>query len=404
MKKAWKIGIITAFAASMALAACGGNTSSNNGNNGSNNGSNNGNNGSNNGSTGSNNGSSTGSNNGSNNGNNGSNNMTTMTVPAPPGCDDANPPARCSEDPDGFEWGSASVISKLAVEGESSSDPVCCFDFNNDPDHEIDNALGGILADLGQKQSINDGIQGSIDDGNLVLVLEHDGLADLMNQTDYTINFWLGVHDVDPFDMLDPAGANPVLIDPASIDMGTQPQAYVPMAAVTDGTLTGGPGVVTLQVSILDSPLDLKISQARLEADVDPANSDLSDDTGVALTTGKLGGVVKVEDVYNAINKFAATCTCLGITGDLASYDPSTGASTCQSVDTDTCGDDGASCTCDPMADSTCIQLAKSCNLISAIGLVADVDTDGDGDPDAVSIGASFEAVGATIDGVAATN
>ncbi len=384
MNKFLKGGFVVAATAALALAACGDDpVENNNSNNQSNVSTNNAtsNNSTSNNSTTNNTTTST-----SNNGTTGSNN-TTMEEPPPPGCDDPTPPARCAETPEGFAWGTASVINTFAIEGEGS-DPVCCFDYNGDD--EIDNALGVLLAGAGFKADINDSIADGINDGSITIVLEHDGLAALEDGT-FNINFWLGEwgNDMDgmPITMLDPAGSNPILIDPASIDTGTQPLAYIPDATLAGTAVEAGPGVFQLALELLGTPLVLRVSAARVEADVDLANSSI--DGGVALTNAKLGGYVKTEDIINAINLFASTCTCLGI-----GQDP---LITPEGV----CNANADATQCETDGEDTCAQIASNCTLLSVVPTLADIDADGDGEFDAVSIGATFTAAGATIQGVA---
>lgn len=392
-KMKWKMTVAVA-ALSVAGFACGDNNASgNNGNNGSNNGGDNNtanaatNNSPNNGS---NNGSNSGSNNAPTNNSSNNNTQTGKTIVPLPKCGDADEPPRCQDDPADFMWGSASVMNDFYIEG-TDQEPICCFDYaewETQPDAEVDNSLGTNLAGFGFLTDINDSVLTSIEGGTLVLILEHDGLEDLMNQDDFTVNFWIGQHDVDPFEDF-AATANPVLIDPQSFDDGAQPQAYLPDASVEGGAVAAGPGSVKIEIELFDSPLQLVISEARIEADVDAANSDLADNSGVSLESGKLGGFVQVRDIFVAVNEFAsASCDCLGLDGaDLV--DVETGQ--CADVDATTCVDDQA----------TCGDVADACQLFQAVGIFADIDVDGDTMGDAVSIGATFTAAGAEITGVA---
>jgi len=315
-----------------------------------------------------------------NNNNPTTNNNNPMPDVDPPKCSDPNPPARCGESPDGYAWGTASIINTFAI---AAGDEECCFDYNGDG--VPDNALGGILEAFGLPD-INASIQDGIDSGSIALLLEHSGLTALTGGN-FTINFWLGIWD--GITELAQTG-NTIAIDPVSIDAGTQPQAYVPGATLTAaGAVTAGPGTILLTLELLGTPLSLRISGARVTASVDAANSSL--DNGVSLNNGKLGGYVKVADVMDAINLYASTCDCLGLNGgNLVNYNPATVTATCATV-TDTCAE-----------GDTCSTIATQCpTLAGVIGFIADVDADGDGTEDALSIGATFTAAGATITGVA---
>jgi hypothetical protein len=385
----WKVGLAVATL-SVAGFACGpDNNGTNNGNAGTNGAPNGDTNGMPNGDT---NGMPNGATNGATNGETNSGNGTPGPMIEPlPKCGDPDEPPRCQEDPSTIEWGSASVINDFYVEG-TDTEPICCFDYQKwetQPDDEVDNSLGTNLAGFGFLTDINDSVLTSIEGGSLVLVLEHDGLDELMNDDEFTVNFWIAEHAVDPFEMFIAEGGNQVLLDPQSFDSGAQPQAYLPDATLESGAVAAGPGSVKIEIELFDSPLQLIISEARIEADVDAANSDLADTTGVALTSGQLGGFVQVRDIFVAVNEFATnSCDCLGLDGaDLV--DVETGM--CTEVDASGCVDDQA----------TCGEVADACSLFQAVGIFADIDVDGDTTGDAVSIGATFTAVGAEITGVA---
>ena len=326
-------------------------------------------------------------NNASNNNTTPTNNNTVPPIEEPPGCDDAERPPRCDEDPATFAYGPASVMTELIVQG-TAEDPVCCFDYTGDGN--IDNALGVGIAGFQQLEGINASIKGNIEDGSLDLVLEPDGLEALDNDDAFTTNFYVGAHDGE-FTTFAPS-ANPVLINPASFDEGAQPQAYLPGASVTGGALVAGPGSVEIQVVLFDAPLSLTISQARIEADVDAANSAL-DATGVSLASGKLGGVVKKSDIFNAFNNLAASpaCTCLGL-----------GADPLVNLETAACNANADTAACETEGQTACVEVVGACDYLAAIDLLTDVDLDGDGTADSVSIGLAYSASGAEITGVAA--
>ena len=388
----WKLGIAVAAVAATGFAC--GNDNKPGTNNGTNNGSNNGptNNGTGNNTTGNN----TTGNNTTNTNNNtaGTNNNTVVIEPPPPGCDDTPRPPRCDLDPTAFTWGPASVVDTFFIEG-TENEPICCFDYDShqaDGDEDIDNSLGNNLAAFGFLDTINTSIAENLASGSLALVLEHDGLDALDNDDDFTVNFFIGEHDVADFATTGfQPSANPVVINPQSFDEGAQPQAYLPDASVTAGAVVAGPGSVKIQIVLFDSPLNLTISRARIETDVDAANSALDDTTGVSLTSGKLGGVVKVSDIFAAVNEFAeASCACLGLMGEPL-----------VNVETGGCSDNADKTQCDTDGNTTCSEVAGACGLFSAVALFSDVDTDGDGLSDAVSIGAAVTAAGADINGIA---
>lgn len=290
-------------------------------------------------------------------------------------CESANPPARCTADPATFEFGVASVISKLAI---AAGDENCCFDF--DGDGEPDNGLGAALAiSIDNKPailSVNETLAENIADGTLTVVLEHAGLTDLTGG-DFTINFFLGQYDTE----------EKLKINPASIDAGTQPLAFLPGAKLTaTGGVTAGPGNVILNLELFGTSLELSIREAKVTASVDAANSSLEE--GVSLTTGKLGGLIIINEVFDAVNKVADTCSCLGLAAGTKLIDYSSSVPACADVSENTCD-----------AESTCAVLAQNCGMLTAAGMLADQDYAG-GEGNAISLGATFEAKAAVIDGI----
>jgi hypothetical protein len=457
---------------------------------------------------------------------------TGLCVNAPSGCEltGADRPERCDKDVAGTTFGPGSVVTSFQVAGLlPDGTPECCFDYDSsqdDGDSDIDNALGALLFDFDQLESINEGLTASISDGDLLLMFEHDGLTDLSSTDSYGLNFWLGElgqtafvstgpgvdctddtncgdaacestslcvtpgeicdstvdddgdgdidcadddclnnvacegtevcdsgsdedgdGDVDCADT-DCAGTqtctppgedcsttddedgdgdagcadsdcfgaaacqhgNPLTIDPSSVDSGTFPHARVQNAVIDGDSLTAGPGTVRLDIEVLETPLSLTISQAKITADVDSSMSSIED--GVWMTNGRLGGVVRLDDVLHALNGFAETsCGCLELEGDpLVTYDPDNVG--CYRDDVDLDGTyEGKDCqcnvvtadanACEAAGESTCATIASNCGLVyGALPSVADVDTDGDGINDAISIGATFETVGANITGI----
>lgn len=308
---------------------------------------------------------------------------------APTGCDAANPdrPTRCDEARADVDFGPTSLVTAFQL---AAAD--CCFDLNDDG--EPDNKLSLLETLVG----VNAGIQDSIESGSLVLIFEHAGLTSLDSSDPYNLNVWLG-KSYEP-----PVPEEGLLIDPASIDQGTQPQASLPNAKIVDGVLTAGPGIVDLNITlpgILDDPISLRISAAQIEATVDPSSSIedgivIKHPTSAALPGGKLGGAVRVDDLFSAVNTFASTCTCLGLDGDdFVIYDPATPEVRAK------CDARVPSNTCEADGESTCASLTQLCSFASTLGGLADVDTDGDGTVDAISIGTQFNTTGVKVQGFA---
>lgn len=348
-------------------------------------------------------------------------NTATGMCEAPPeaeGCDADPRPARCDEDPANTEWAAASVISELRIAGwtveendanddgmfqaDEFDESACCYDFDGDGNN--DNGLGGLLADFGSTlgldvQGANQELQTAIDEGSLIIVFEHQGLDDLAGG-DFDINFLLG--ELDGIDTIttDGSAMNPVLIDPASFDEGSYPQARIPDATLdSEGGITAGPGNARLQLDLLGATINLAIRQAQVTTQVPESPASDLEGNGVFLTEGTLGGFTTVADLFDAINSFTGNCDCLGLADDenLIDYDPNDPLN----PETTSCSENADAGACEG-TDDTCFQIADNCGLVVVAGPgLADLDTDGDGAVDAISIGLEFTAAGADITGVA---
>jgi hypothetical protein len=331
--------------------------------------------------------------------------------PGAPKCTDTPRPARCDEDPATFDqWQPASIISSFVL-----ADGTCCFDY--DGNDTPDNGLGSLLTDLGPTLGldVNGTIASSIADGTIAIVLEHDGLTSTAVGTKFAMNFLLA----DPSDAANPApveaGANKYLINPASFDAGVWPQARTENAEILAGNkIVAGPGRLVLRLELLGITLDLIISKARIEGELDLANTDLAT-KGVAIKAGgKLGGVIRMADLFDAVNTFASTkCGCLGYTAGMTRA-PLVAFSPADPGDA-MCDENYTAGTCDEADDveKICLTLVEdACGYFSTISIAADVRADGrscveGSNPppcDAVSIGAKIGAYGAIIEGVAPAN
>jgi hypothetical protein len=344
-----------------------------------------------------------------------------------PKCDDTPQPADCAADPaTKSDWAPSSVADSLTVIQDTS----CCYDY--DGDGLNDNSLGSILSLLGA-DDVQGGIDDAIGDGDIALVMAHIGLDAADNDDEFTIGFllgepiegWVDNNTDDAYEFQpDPAGGNAYLVAPESFDQGAYPQA-VALAELTNGEVAAGPGRVTLQLELFGITLSLGVSQVRITADVGAA-SNLTDGTGVQLEDGTLGGIVKITEVYDAVNDFAANnCGCLpynnDYSGDLIPYDPANLAGGACTSELDTAGVADA-CPDDPNnpddLNGICRTIATDvCGNISAIGFLLDQYTEDPArfcfnpdpdentpDCDGISLGIEFTAAGAKIDGVAAAD
>jgi hypothetical protein len=325
-----------------------------------------------------------------------------MDEPAVGGnCTSATPPERCAADPATFsDWAPASVISRLEL-----MDDTCCYDYTGDD--VINNSLGKTLSQLGATlgfsiEDANGAIGSAIADGSIALVLEHQGV-DLAGGP-FSINFLLGEQDGDFTAPLE-AGGNKYKISPTSFEAGVWPQARIADASLTGTQVEGGPGVVAIVLNFLGVQLTLRIVAAQVEATVDNA------DAGVKLSSGKLGGLIRADDLVGALNDFADTnCGCFMIEAEEegGEIDPFLKGNLVEGYE---CADLGKS-TCDENADGPegiCAQISGACSLIpSVLPTLTDVNSTDVGnsceaqvDCDSISVGFTFDAFGAEITGVA---
>lgn len=294
-----------------------------------------------------------------------------------------------------------SYVTHIAV-GNQGDDDTCCFDFNGDGTE--DNALGDLLKTAGAllQLDLNGTIREQIETGSLTLLLETVGVDDVSNDDSLDINGFYG-EDGDGDLSNNASGMSTFSVDPSSFQSGTaNPIIGFANAAISGGNLSAGPDLFQLSVPIVGAQLDVAVTATKLETDValGPNGSGLSMGSGSELG-GRLGGVIKRDDLYSALNAFVLTCTCIEYT------DP---------ADTMLIGADGQ-CnavkpgTCDANVDGeACAQLPPLCGTLLAF-IDSDVDTaciesgeyveaDCDGENDAISIGVFIKATSGTINGV----
>jgi hypothetical protein len=303
---------------------------------------------------------------------------------------------RCEADPDAFDgWDTASVVSAI----EFAFDDTCCFDIDGDGIN--DNALGELL-ELAEGfdvdvESFNASIAESIASGSLVLLVEHQGAVS--QGGDFAINYYLGTQDGD-FTAPTAQGPNRYTVDRGSLRSGVWPSARMDQATHDGASMSAGPGVVEIATELLGPVFSVRITAAQIEATVDPAST--FGEEGVRLTGGALGGAVRVSEIFDAINDvYDANCGCAPLPDGarLLSYDPASLAdAACSAPDNDTSA-------CE--ADSVCVTAYELCGFVGLAGLVVDIDADAPGTDcvdagtcDAISLGTTFETLGATITGV----
>lgn len=191
----------------------------------------------------------------------------------------------------------------------------------------IDNALGGELGGLA-----NDGIQGSVDDGSVLLLVEVRGVDNMTNDTCVGVNFYLGVLPTGTtMPMVDGMGHLTAdqtfdLSDQSFIDglAGTMPRIKFGSASIVAGRVQAGPSDFPLQLNLLGAELSLTIRDAQLRFNIS--------ETGIS--TGVLGGALNTQEVIDTVNSIPSLAMYADIVADtltgLADIDENASADSCE--------------------------------------------------------------------------
>lgn len=303
-----------------------------------------------------------------------------------PNC--AFPPPEDSDCPDG-DHGPGSFFNEFEI--QESGD--CCKDF--DGDGSPDSAVGDLAATIESFMGVdfNDEIDQQIQDGDLIYLLEY---ADWRNPNDDSaLDVWLYFgEDTDNDFQPNLNGNGDFYITPESLDDNGDPRSDFPSASITAGLFYVNDGQAPLMLPAGTDLTEVQVEGIELEAMVEP-DPDLEAGGRVGLTDGELAAEVLLDDLFGAINDVAEECSCISQSTHPVFTEESTGW-TCNSTQQDANQCSGTGNPCEFFSDPFQCDLAAG-----TIESEADIDTDGDGVDDALSMGATFEAVGAEIVGVA---
>ncbi len=149
----------------------------------------------------------------------------------------------------------------------------------------IDNALARLVplfsaAGLGAAESLG---QSLIEEGGLLLMVQIDGVDDLLNDDDVTMRLRAG--DGEPL-----LGTDGRLLSGQTFDLhADSPESLAPEAHIVDGWIEAGPFEGRLPILAFGLRYDLSVRNARLRARLTP-------DGG--LVEGVFGGGIPLEDLY----------------------------------------------------------------------------------------------------------
>ncbi|MFW5965997.1 MAG: hypothetical protein ACOCV2_00705 [Persicimonas sp.] len=300
----------------------------------------------------------------------------------------AYPPPEDSDCPDG-DHGPGSFFNEFEIK-ESGE---CCKDFSGDG--EDDSAVGDLAATVEGIMGVNfnDEIDQQIQDGDLVYLLEYADWRD--PDDDSALDVWLYFGEDTDNDFQDNLNGNgDFYIASDSLDDNGDPRSDFPSASVTDGLFYVDDGEAPLMLPAGSDLAEVEVQGIELEADVE-SGADLEAGGRVELSNGELAAEVLLDDLFGAINDVAEQCSCID-RDSLPLYTEESSGWTCNATNDDANQCSGTGNPCEFFSEPS------QCDL--AAGFIedeADLDTDNDGEVDALSLGATFEAVGAKIEGEA---
>ncbi len=175
-------------------------------------------------------------------------------------------------------------------------DPATCAPEGN-CENGIDNALGGILGQVGQYIDVAAELEGALADGSIVLLFETVGYVS--DGTEFPVYFYLGEVTGEQ-DVCDYQAAKcDYLVDPLSYDIETcEPMINFANSAVNDGVFTaGGPDAIfSLALDVEGIALTITVVRAQIVADVTEA-----DGAPTALDNGLIAGAVPKALIMEAV-------------------------------------------------------------------------------------------------------
>ncbi len=299
-------------------------------------------------------------------------------------------------------------------------DPECCHDFGpisrdfiENGTNLKDNGVAVLAAALAAitGTDLNAVVAGAIATGEIVHLLDHRGIATTQAEA-------VGIAGGEPFILhwlqgrfapgTDFAAANSgtgeFLIQPSSFEPGTTvPRERFTDAAFGPTTMIANGDTFGVAVPFGGLLIQLPIELVRVTGTHAGATED-----GVTYSDGAVSGVVRVDDMFAAVNGFlrGPQCTCLGIATDVFTKDIDgvwVGTGCIESA-----------IECISSDERLCVLMAEefdlddelamgACDVIPTVtGNIADIDLDGDTATfEGLSSGERFTAVTATISGVA---
>jgi hypothetical protein len=295
------------------------------------------------------------------------------------------------------DWGPATFLSDFNIADNGD----CCRDFpNGDDNSNPDSAMGALVNTLEFALQVNDFnediIAPQIESGDIVYLFEYAYWSDAVTDPAVEFNLVFG-EDTDSDFAPNFAGNGDFYVDPASLDNG-EPKSTFQTAAVTNAKFKVTGGTAPLVLPVGTDLVETLVEDIQIEADVESGTANLDAGGRVALTNGKLSGYITLNSMFASLNTVADNCGCIAAP-DLY-VDSGNGNWTCQATSADKAACADTTTMCETLS-TPASEGAINCEVIG--GLVtdqADIDTDGDTTADALSLGATFTGVGASLKGV----
>jgi hypothetical protein len=293
------------------------------------------------------------------------------------------------------DHGPGTFLNEFRIEGGG----VCCRDF--DGDQTVDSALGDLIGSISGILQINDFnediIAPQVASGDIVFLFEYAYWSDPVEDPALEFNLMFG-QDTDADFAPNMAGTGDFLINPTSLDSNGDPKSSFPSASVSNGHLRVPSGSAPLVLPVGTDLVETRVDDLRIDADVVGGTADLHTSGRVELTDGEISGVVTLEQMFSSLNTVAASCGCFSTTAVFVESSPDSW--TCEATQADKTACSGVSSMCETLSTPTGDGFVNCGSIANLISDAADVNLDDDAPEEALSLGATFNGVGASIVGV----
>ncbi len=185
------------------------------------------------------------------------------------------------------------VVDELVVPANASQSNAVALDL--DGDGIADNALGGLLGALGSTAGLDlqTGVDEQLAAGDFILLASVKA-EDLVNANDVGTYVFFGDNPTPAActDENDPTTCGQHLDGNGSFDIAANsPSDALIVGSLSGGSLTAGPGSVSIELPLGDASVQLDLIAAHIDVSVSES----------ALTGGKLGGAITADDVDNKL-------------------------------------------------------------------------------------------------------